>query len=98
MNDTLIYSSLALGAAAALLPLARRRLELSQAKHPSLTGHARMARRVASWLPGYGYDASRFFASDGAPPAVAAQRRAALDRLAQHYTEHCPRSLALGPT
>lgn len=96
MNDTLIYASLALGAAAALLPLARRRLELSQAKHPSLTGHARMARRVASWLPAYGYDAPRFFASDGAPPAVAAQRRAALDRLAQHDTERCARSLALG--
>src|SRR5262249_21185924 len=37
------------GAAAAVASLAalRRRLQLSRAKHPSLTGHARMARRVA---------------------------------------------------
>ena len=96
MNDTFIHSALALAAAAALLPLARQRLELSRAKHPSLTGHARLARRVASWLPGYGYDEQRFFASDGAPPAVVAQRRAALQRLAQHYAERYARSLALG--
>jgi len=95
MNDTLVYSSLALAAAAAAWPLARRRLELSQAKHPSLTGHARMARRVASWLPGYGYDEQRFFASDGAPPPVVAQRRAALQRLSRHCREHYPKSLAL---
>ena len=96
MNHTFVYSALALAVAAALLPLARQRLELSRAKHPSLTGHARMARRVASWLPGYGYDEQRFFASDGAPPAVVAQRRAALQRLAQHYAEHYAKSLALG--
>lgn len=95
MNDTFVYSSLAL-AAAALLPLARQRLELSRAKHPSLTGHARMARRVASWLRGYGYGEQRFFASDGAPAQVAAQRRAALERLSRHYREHYAKSLALG--
>ena len=95
MNDTLVYSSLALAAAAAAWPLARRRLELSQAKHPSLTGHARMARRVATWLPGYGYDEQRFFASDGAPSPVVAQRRAALQRLSRHCREHYPKSLAL---
>jgi glutamate-1-semialdehyde 2,1-aminomutase len=96
MNEALVYSSLALGAAAAMLPMARQRLELSRAKHPSLTGHARMARRVASWLPGYGYDEERFFASDGAPPPVVAQRRAALERLAGTYRERYAKSLALG--
>ena len=94
MNDTLVYSSLALAAAAAW-PLARRRLQLSQAKHPSLTGHARIARRVAAWLPGYGYDEQRFFASDGAPPPVVAQRRAALERLSVHFRERYGKSLAL---
>jgi glutamate-1-semialdehyde 2,1-aminomutase len=54
-----------------------------------------MARRVAAWLPGYGYDEQRFFASDGAPAPVVAQRRAALQRLAQHYRQHYPKSLAL---
>jgi len=96
MNDTFVYSTLALAAAAAMLPLARQRLELSRAKHPSLTGHARIARRVASWLPGYGYDEQHFLASDGAPPQVVEQRRAALQRLGQHYRERYAKSLALG--
>jgi len=95
MNDTWIYSSLALAAVAAAWPAARSRLQLSQAKHPSLAGHAHMARRVASWLPGYGYDEQRFFVSDGAPAAVVAQRRAALERLARHYRERYAKSLAL---
>ena len=74
----------------------RRRLQLSLAKHPSLTGHARMARRFASWLPGLAYDEARFFASDGAPAEVAARRREALSRLAAWFRERCPRTLALG--
>ena len=95
MLETYALSAVALGALALTLPLAKRRLELSQAKHPSLTGHARMARRVASWLPGYRYDDERFFASDGAPQEVVAGRRAALARLAQLYGERYARSLAL---
>jgi glutamate-1-semialdehyde 2,1-aminomutase len=95
MLETFALSAVALGALAVSLPLAKRRLELSQAKHPSLTGHARMARRVASWLPGYRFDEAHFFASDGAPAHVAAQRRAALQRLAQHYRQRYARSLAL---
>jgi glutamate-1-semialdehyde 2,1-aminomutase len=95
MNETFVYSSVALAAAAAAWPLAYRRLQLSRAKHPSLTGHARMARRVASWLPGYGYDEQRFFASDGAPLPVVAQRSAALERLSGHYRERYASSLAL---
>jgi glutamate-1-semialdehyde 2,1-aminomutase len=95
MNETFVYSTLALAAAAAAWPLAHRRLQLSRAKHPSLTGHSRMARRVASWLPGYGYDEQRFFASDGAPAQVVAQRRAALERLSVHFRERYAKSLAL---
>ncbi|HYN60705.1 MAG TPA: aminotransferase class III-fold pyridoxal phosphate-dependent enzyme [Rubrivivax sp.] len=95
MLETFALSAVALGVLAVSLPLAKRRLELSQAKHPSLTGHARMARRVASWLPGYRYDEEHFFASDGAPERVVAQRRAALARLAQLYQQRYARSLAL---
>jgi glutamate-1-semialdehyde 2,1-aminomutase len=87
--------AVALAAAALWLP-ARRRLRLSLAKHPSLTGHARMARRIAAWLPGVAYDEARFFASDGAPAEVAARRREALARLAAWSAERCPRTLALG--
>ena len=43
----------AAGSAALAAPWARARLALSRAKHPSLAGHARLARRVARLLPYY---------------------------------------------
>jgi glutamate-1-semialdehyde 2,1-aminomutase len=95
MNETLVLSAVAVAALATTLPAAKRRLELSLAKHPSLTGHSRMAKRVASWLPGYAYDDDHFFDSDGASAEVAARRRAGLQRLADLYRERYPRSLAL---
>ena len=68
------------GAAAALLGLApaRRRLQLSRAKHRSLTGHVRMAKRIASLIPFYAYDEKSFFRADDPPEevAVARERRA----------------------
>ncbi len=79
----------------ALAPFAHRRLALSRAKHRSLAGHARMAKRVAALLPGYAYDEARFFASDGAPADVVALRRAGLERLAQQYRERFARSVAM---
>jgi glutamate-1-semialdehyde 2,1-aminomutase len=63
----------------------RRRLELSQAKHRSLAGHSRMARRLAGLVPFYEYDETRFFCSDGAPAGVAACRRAGFARLSALY-------------
>ena len=63
----------------------RRRLELSRAKHRSLAGHSRMARRLAALVPFYEYDEARFFCSDGAPADVAETRRAGLERLSALY-------------
>jgi glutamate-1-semialdehyde 2,1-aminomutase len=97
MNDTLALGAIAFAAAAAVAagaPAAWRRLELSRAKHRSLAGHARMARRVAAWLPGYAYDEQRFFASDGAPADVVELRRRGLESLAATFRERFPRSLA----
>lgn len=94
MNETFLLSAVALAAGAAMLPLGLRRLELSRAKHPSLTGHSRMAKRVAALLPGYAYDADRFFASDGAPAETIARRRAGLAALAALYRTRYARSLA----
>jgi glutamate-1-semialdehyde 2,1-aminomutase len=48
MEDTLALVALGGVALAAVAPRLKRRLELSRAKHPSLTGHSRMAKRVAS--------------------------------------------------
>ena len=67
-SATLAFYGIGAAAVAAL----RKRLELSQAKHPSLSGHARIARRLARLVPFYEYDAERFFRSDGAPHDIAA--------------------------
>jgi glutamate-1-semialdehyde 2,1-aminomutase len=63
----------------------RRRLDLSQAKHKSLAGHARISRRLAALVPFYEYDEARFFCADGAPATVAQQRRAGFERLSALY-------------
>jgi glutamate-1-semialdehyde 2,1-aminomutase len=87
----------ALGAAAVTTSLAKlkTRLELSKAKHRSLTGHARMARRIAALVPFYEYDEARFFTSDGPPDEVAARRRAAFMRLSSLYRERFAKTLRL---
>jgi glutamate-1-semialdehyde 2,1-aminomutase len=71
------------------------RLALSRAKHPSLTGHSKMAKRVARMLPGYAYDEAYFFASDNAPADIIQHRRAGLGKLAQLYATRFPKSLAM---
>lgn len=94
MSDALTLTALA-AAAAAALPLARRRLELSLAKHPSLTGHARMAKRVARLVPGYAYDEAAFFGSDGAPAEVLQRRRGGFARLCGQLNARHVKSIAL---
>ena len=61
------------------------RLQLSLAKHRSLAGHSRMARRFASWVPFYEYGDSRFFSVDAAPAPIVAARRAGFTRLAELF-------------
>jgi glutamate-1-semialdehyde 2,1-aminomutase len=73
----------------------KARLDLSKAKHTSLGGHSRVAKRVASLVPFYQYDERRFFAADGAPQAVAAQRRADFARLAELYRTRYAKTLRL---
>jgi glutamate-1-semialdehyde 2,1-aminomutase len=77
------------------LPALKQRLELSKAKHPSLSGHSRIARRIAALVPYYAYDDMRFFRADGAPDEVAAQRRVGFARLSDLYRERYQRSAAL---
>ena len=74
-------------ATAALLPRLKARLELSKAKHRSLAGHARMARRIAAQIPYYEYSDEKFFCADGAPPDIASRRRQAFFDLAAIYRE-----------
>jgi glutamate-1-semialdehyde 2,1-aminomutase len=74
---------ISLGALAALAPAAYRRIQLSRAKHRSLAGHSRMAKRLARWLPGYAFEEAEFFGCDGAPADVQALRRKAFFELGQ---------------
>ena len=94
-----VFQLSALAAACAIVvawaaPRAVQRVQLSLAKHPSLTGHVRWAKRITGWLPGYAYDEETFFASDGAAPQTVARRKAGFRRLAQTFTQRFPRSLA----
>ncbi|HEY2245293.1 MAG TPA: aminotransferase class III-fold pyridoxal phosphate-dependent enzyme [Xanthobacteraceae bacterium] len=84
-SATLAFYGIGAAAVATSVAALRKRLELSQAKHPSLSGHARIARRLARFVPFYEYDAERFFCSDGAPHDIAARRRAGFKELSQIY-------------
>jgi glutamate-1-semialdehyde 2,1-aminomutase len=75
---------ISLGALAMLAPAIHRRIQLSRAKHRSLAGHSRMAKRLAKWLPGYSYNEQEFFACDGAPQDIQALRRSAFFTLADN--------------
>ena len=94
MNATLGLYALGSVLAAATLPRLKRRLELSRAKHRSLGGHSRLAKRVARLIPFYEYDEAGFFASDGAPEAVVAQRWAGFASLEELYRRRFARSAA----
>ncbi len=72
---------------AILLWKLQARLVLSRAKHPSLGGHARIARVFASLVRYYEYDETRFFAADGAPNTIATQRRGSFMRLASFFAQ-----------
>jgi glutamate-1-semialdehyde 2,1-aminomutase len=84
-----------LGAAAVATSVAtlKKRLELSQAKHKSLAGHSRIARRLAAFVPFYDYGEDRFFCADGAPAEVAACRRDGFGRLSALYKTRSPETI-----
>lgn len=95
MNDVTALSACGLAALAVSAPFIRRRIELSLAKHPSLAGHSRIARRVAALMPGYEFDEHQFFASDGAPAEVVTRRQAGFHSLAARIREPQTATLAL---
>jgi glutamate-1-semialdehyde 2,1-aminomutase len=71
------------------------RLLLSRAKHPSLGGHARLARLLARLVRYYEYDETQFFNADDAPGEVAAARRAGFTQLSQLYAQRFAKGSAL---
>src|SRR5580658_5380256 len=83
--------------AAALWKL-RLRLQLSRAKHRSLAGHSRMARRFDGLVPFYEYDEASLFRVDGAPDEVAAARRGGFMRLAEQSAARNKTNVAVTST
>jgi glutamate-1-semialdehyde 2,1-aminomutase len=81
----LSLSAAAVAGAAAAFPKIQARVALSRAKHRSLTGHSKMSKLVARLVPHYEFDVGEFFAADGAPKDVAAQRHDGFFRLAGLY-------------
>src|SRR5262252_4082835 len=91
------FTLYALGATAAIAALhtTKSRLYLTLAKHRSLSGHARIARRIASLVPYYAFGEKDFFRSDGAPEEIACRRQRAFMRLAQLYQDRFARTRQL---
>jgi glutamate-1-semialdehyde 2,1-aminomutase len=83
----LSLSAAAVAGAAAAFPKLKARLELSRAKHRSLTGHSKMSRRVARLIPFYEFSIGDYFSSDGAPLEIASQRKEAFFALAKLYEQ-----------
>ena len=90
----ILSAALAVVAGGLVITRGGQRLALSRAKHRSLGGHVRMAKRVAGQIPGFGHD-DGFFAVDGAQPEVAARRQAGFDRLGALFAARFPKTLAL---
>jgi glutamate-1-semialdehyde 2,1-aminomutase len=90
MNETINVNSLVLYSAGGLVLLSglrrvKDRVELSLAKHRSLAGHPRNARRLAAYLPSYHYDVAEALQVDGAPDHVVDRRKIAFDTLLTKY-------------
>lgn len=86
---------MAVAGAIAALPKFRSRLMLSRAKHRSLAGHSRMAKRIARLIPFYEYDESGFFRADDAPDDIVQKRVKSLAMLSDFYERKYRRSAAL---
>ena len=89
-GTTALVIGVAAACVAALLYWSYQRVLLSRAKHPSLEGHARIARLLSSFLHGYDYSEVEVFASDGAPQGIARQRHQAFDRLCEGLQRSSP--------
>jgi glutamate-1-semialdehyde 2,1-aminomutase len=94
LNSLLVYG---VSTGAFLLGLQRvaTRAQLSLAKHRSLAGHPRTARRIAALLPSYRYSDEQVFCVDGAPAEIVEKRRAAFNDLVARLGARCPKSLAM---
>lgn len=93
-NETML-GLMAVAGGVSMIPKVKARLALSRAKHRSLAGHSRLAKRIARLIPFYEYDEHRFFRADDAPESVVDKRIKALDVLSAFYQQKYKRSAAM---
>ena len=93
-NETML-GLMAVAGWVSMIPKVKARLALSRAKHRSLAGHSRMAKRIARLIPFYEYDEHRFFRADDAPESVVEKRIKGLDELSAFYQKKYKRSAAM---
>lgn len=94
LNETML-GLMAVAGGVAALPKIKSRLTLSRAKHRSLAGHSRMAKRIARLIPFYEYDENAFFRADDAPESVVQKRIKGLNELSDFYEHKYRRSVAM---
>ena len=95
MENQLALSIFGAGLGLWIIKKVYTRLQLSMAKHPSLAGHSRMAKRVARLIPHYSFNQDVFFKVDGAPEEIALLREAGFMRLSKAYKERFTKSVEL---
>jgi len=95
MENQLALSIFGAGLGLWIIKKVYTRLQLSKAKHPSLAGHSRMAKRVARLIPHYSFNQNIFFKVDGAPQEIALLREAGFMRLSKAYKERFTKSVEL---
>ena len=95
MIPDIAASALYIAAAGSILRWLQVRLRLSRAKHPSLRGHSRLARRAAGLVRFYEFDESDFFRCDEAPENVACARERGFEKLKSRIGERSPKTIEM---
>jgi glutamate-1-semialdehyde 2,1-aminomutase len=73
----------------------KQRLELSLAKHRSLTGHPRISKRIAAFIRFYSYEKTEVFDLDHAPDNIVSSRKIAFEHLTDNFRRKYPKSVQL---
>ena len=62
------------------------RLQLSMAKHPSLTGHSKMSRRISRLVPAYSIADKNIFSVDKPPVEIKEKRQQGFEKLSDYFS------------
>jgi glutamate-1-semialdehyde 2,1-aminomutase len=92
LNNNLLYFG-AIMIALGISTLMYQRIQLSRAKHRSLSGHSRIAKKLTKIFPGYHFDDDMFFKCDKAPKEIENSRRAAFYKISDTLNSRHPLTL-----